>query len=218
MNSSYDPRMEQYPLLISYPRSGSNWLNCTLELYYNKPRLRGDGPVTFLKNRRKRTDYMWFHDHDIFSDLKVGHDNILYLYRNPDDVIYSLLMAENGHTTQKLVDDQIFRLKKHFRKYILNGVATECVRYESLKNMKYKEFDKIIKFFNKIDVLNKGKLNSAIKIVKKGQIINKEVDKRYFNKNMLSSSYEVGRKKFKDQYSSYIYANLITKELSDYFV
>ena len=75
---SYDVRMEHLPLFISYPRSGSNWINCILELYFNRPRLRA-GPITFLKNKGKRKDYMWFHDHDIFSDLNVKHNNISYL-------------------------------------------------------------------------------------------------------------------------------------------
>lgn len=37
---SYDSMMEDMPVFISYPRSGSNWLNSIMELYFDRPRLR----------------------------------------------------------------------------------------------------------------------------------------------------------------------------------
>ena len=56
-----DPRIDQYPLFISYPRTGSHWINAVMELYFDRPRLR-ERRTTFMD--KSRTDWMWFHDHD----------------------------------------------------------------------------------------------------------------------------------------------------------
>ena len=218
--NSYDPRMENLSLLISYPRSGSHWINCVLELYYDRPRLR-KGPVSFLNEGKRQSNYLWFHDHDIFSDLKITHDRILYLYRNPDDVIYSLLTAEHNKINNRLVDEQIKLLRNHFKKYLISGFSKEIVRYETLKSVNYREFRKIIKFFNKNHSVDRKKLNDVLKIVKKGkvikQVINLDSDKRYFHNQMLSNQYESNRKKFKHKYGDYIYNKLISKEFEPFF-
>jgi hypothetical protein len=220
---SYDPRMEQYPLLISYPRSGSNWLNCVLELYFNRPRLRA-GPVTFLANRDQRTDYMWFHDHDIFSDLKVGHNDIIYLYRNPSNVIFSLLMAEHKDSfytneMNKLVTTQIGRLKTNLQKYL--PMVQTSVNYEKLKGqlsnvLYYDEFNKIIQFFIKADV-DRNKLDNILQRVSKHEIIDKETDKKYFNKTLLSIKYEQMRDDFIETFDKRIQEQIIVGELERYF-
>ena len=209
--TSYDPNMEKYPLLISYPRSGSNWLNCVLEVYFDRPRLRAGHP-TFIKNFNKRKDYMWFHDHDIPSDLIISHDNIMYLYRNPDDVIYSLLKAEHPKITDQLVNKQIRLLTNHYNKYLVGNIKPKVItKYESLKDSNYQtEFSKIIKHLGGKDI-DKDKLDAAIKMVVKDQVVKKQIDKRYFNEKMLKKRYEVERKAFKEQYGKRIENQLTSK-------
>jgi hypothetical protein len=195
-----------------------------LELYFNRPRLRA-GPVTFLANRDQRTDYMWFHDHDILSDLKVGHNNILYLYRDPADVIFSLLMAwhPNSFCTDKinkLVTDQIENIKRNLYKYLFT--AQVCVRYERLKGnvsnvSYYDEFAKIIKFFDSSRQLDTSKLDNILCRVKKNNIIQKEVDKKYFSDKLLSIEYERARKDFHILFKEKIYANIISDNLKSFF-
>ena len=217
---SYDVRMERLPLFISYPRSGSNWINCILELYFNRPRLRA-GPITFLKDRDKRKDYMWFHDHDIFSDLKVKHNKILYLYRNPDDVIFSLLEAEGNLINKEIVDKQANKIKKHYKKYLNKKKLFTIIKYEKLKNIECEdtnyllEFKKIIGFWGKS--CDKEKLDNIIGKVKKDLVINKEVDKRYFSRKLLEASYEKRRSSFKKEYSNYIYDKIVNNNFDDFF-
>ena len=219
---SYDPRMEKYPLLISYPRSGSNWVNCILELYFNRPRLRV-GPITFLDSTNKK-DYMWFHDHDRFSDLKVNHHNIAYLYRNPPDVIFSLLMAEhrnifNTDKMTELVSTQINYLKKSLKKYL--STAPICIKYERLKGLDpnvlyYYEFSKIIHFLDPKSNMDNNKLDNAIHIVKKNKIINKSTDK-YFSEMLLSNNYEKMREDFLWLFENKINTKIISGELKKFF-
>jgi hypothetical protein len=202
---SYDPRMEDMPVLISYPRSGSNWLNSIMELYFGRPRLRL-GPTSFLKNRRVRNDFMWFHDHDIYSDLKLTHKNILYLYRNPCDVIFSLLMAEHDDVNQDLVDAQIKLIKAHHKKYLCGEYPSIC--YEKCKNNLPKEFKTILGFFKHNEALDIERLSFCADRANKPALIAKAVDKRYFNQSMMSAEYERRRRAFRDQYEACIYDRL----------
>jgi hypothetical protein len=198
---SYDPRMEKLPLFISYPRSGSNWVNCVMELYFDRPRLR-DGPVTFLKDRDKRKDYMWFHDHDIFSDLVVGHNNVIYLYRNPVDVIFSKLMAEKKSIMEIDINHECSLLRNNLTKYLLSEFkAKTFIYYGTLKRGDYySEFEKFIKFFDKEATVDRVKLDKAIRMVKKQDVIDKEVDKRYFSKKLLSQDYRAKKLQFIKKY------------------
>ncbi len=204
---SYDPRMEQMPVLISYHRSGSNWLNAIMELYFDRPRLRV-GPTSFMSNR---SDFMWFHDHDTFSKLKLSHNNILYLHRDPCDVIFSLLMAEhneamlNNSGVDELVDKQSLLLKNHYKKYLH---TYDSIRYEDCKENLSKEFKKILKFFKITEPFDEDRLKKCARRVTKSKIVQKAVDKRYFNSAMLDESYASRRSNFRSKYENTIYSKV----------
>ncbi|MCJ8344830.1 sulfotransferase domain-containing protein [bacterium] len=220
---SYEAAMEKFKMFISYPRSGSNWVNCVMELYFDRPRLRR-GANTFMRNKKKRHDFLWFHDHDIFSKLKLRHENYIYLYRDPINVIYSLLKAEHkieqpyAEKTDALVAKQIGLLREHYKKYLLDDKKCKVIiRYEDLKN-NHDEFEKFIKFMHpKTKEFDKEKLADAIKKVTKEGLAKSEPDKRYFNKNMLTDKYEEDRAKFTEKYAERINSELITDELKRFF-
>lgn len=208
---SYDPRMENMPVLISYPRSGSNWLNAVMELYFDRPRLRV-GPTTFLKDINSRTDFMWFHDHDITSKLVLSHDDILYLYRDPCDVIFSLLMAEHskamsrlaGASVLALVENQIELINKHYEKYL----KYTSIRYEDCKEDFPKEFETILRFFGRDGPADRERLARCVDMVRKADLVAKATDKRYFNKSMMDKEYEAKRSSFRQFYGELIYSRL----------
>lgn len=211
-----DIRMNNLPVLISYPRSGSNWFNAVMELYFNRPRLRR-GPSSFLPDGNNRKDYMWFHDHDIFSKLKLNHNNIAYLYRNPSDVIYSLLVAEKKHINKNSINIQINLLSKHYKKYLLTNTPKTIIRYEYLKGKNYlKEFYKFIRFFG-YKTINEQKLNNHLKIVTKSNLIEKNKNNDYFTKKLESEKYSNNRIIFKNEFENYINKELITDELLKFF-
>lgn len=103
--------MHALPLFISYLRTGAHWINCVMELYFDRPRLREER-ITFLD--RSRNDWMWFHDHDY--ELKIKHENVLYLYREPISTIYSNLIYQ-------YYDDRRFALPFRFIRW--NNVFSE---------------------------------------------------------------------------------------------
>lgn len=215
----HDKRMNSLPVLISYPRSGSNWLNAVMELYFDRPRLR-KGPSSFLKDYDKRNDFMWFHDHDIHSKINLPHKNIAYLYRDPADVIYSLLKAEKKPLNEDFVNKQIALLAKHYKKYLLSGLSKTIIRYEMLKGPEWvDEFTKFIRFFGFQEVKPKirNKLKKYIQIVQKDKLIANNKNNVYFTKKLVSKEYANNRIAFKKKFESYINEKLITKDLKQFF-
>lgn len=71
------------PYLVSFPRTGSHWLRLVLELYFRRPLLTR----TFYFP--DRDDYLLLHTHDL--ELDVERRDVLYLYRDPVDTVYSQL-------------------------------------------------------------------------------------------------------------------------------
>lgn len=208
VNSSYDHRMKELPLIISYPRSGSNWLNALMELYFDRPRLR----VSYTSLIKDNGNYMWFHDHDTYSDLELPHNNVLYLYRDPCDVIFSLAMVDfynesiDGiNNINDLVNKEIGFLKKHHQKYL---GRFDSISYESCKNNLTDEFKKIHKFFKIRESVNVDKLNDCLRKTSKKNLISKCIDKKYFNNRMLTSNYEIKRESFRKIYKKDIYKEL----------
>ncbi|WP_325229048.1 hypothetical protein [Schnuerera sp.] len=213
---SYNPKMDEMPVFISYPRSGSHWLNCLMELYFDAPRLRRS--VTFLQGESLNKKPLWFHDHDIFSILELKHDDVLYLYRNPVDVIFSHLKSEyNGKINEEFIDKEIKLLINHFNKYLLSNKAKVIVKYEKLKSNDYNEFQKIIDWLTPGYDLNINKLDKINSIVKKSNIINKANNKQFLNKKLLSDEYKYERDKFKNKYSDKINAKIISSKLEEFF-
>lgn len=69
--------------LVSFPRTGSHWLRMLMELYFKRPSLRR---IFYYPDR---DDYLSFHTHDL--DLKLVRSDVIYLFRDPVDTVYSLL-------------------------------------------------------------------------------------------------------------------------------
>jgi len=159
----------KYPLFISYPRSGSHWINSIMELYFDRPRVK-HGEDTYLG--KYRDDWMWVHDHDldlyilknILRKNKFG--KILFLHRNPLDVVYSDIKMRMGSpktygaeylTKQIAFGDK--NVKKNFLHWIehhkaymsnLNSKNFTFIKYENFlqKDKQNIEFKKVCKHFS----------------------------------------------------------------------
>jgi len=147
----------KFPLFISYPRSGAHWINYIMEIYFNRPRLR-KSRVTAL--HPSRIDWMWMHDHDenlkwIKKILKLKEKGkykfkkILYLYRNPNDVLKSHIKLKRIYYGKNLDPTQELEKIKNHQKTYLSLPFVVGVRYENFKdkNKRANEFKKICDFF-----------------------------------------------------------------------
>ncbi len=216
---AYEPRMLDYPLFISYPRSGSYWINCVAELYFDRPRLREER-VTLLPE--DRTDWMWFHDHDI--DLDIEHDHVLYLYRDPVDVIYSLLVAEQGKIKKrdgKKIEELASALCKHYDKYLgEEGAAKAVIRYEACREDLAGQFKEVTRYFGQEFDLQRldwaAEQVSKDTLVKAASARQKRPD-QYMNEKMLKEAYSKKREQFRLDYGGQIVEIAIPEHLASFF-
>ena len=227
---SFDPRMKEYPLFISFSRTGAHWINCVMELYFDRPRLR-EGRETFLD--KTRTDWAWFHDHDIYRTItydRIGHHNVLYLYRNPVDTIFSNIMyqkyAGRSDRLSKLFKYFLSNLTNiygraiinkeevklwtalyllHMKKWLVSDhKANVFVTYENLKNNPTQEFAKICDFFG--EKCDSHRMTDCFNRVSSEAIVSKKISKLDpgMNRKMLSSQYTVMREKFYADWGEYV--------------
>jgi len=193
--------IDNYPWVISYPRTGSHWLNNSIELYTNRPKWRRG--KSFLP--QSNTNYLYYHDHDMNLDLlkRKKINKILYLYRNPLDVIFSYAKAD-----EKINDDGWISMKTEEYKNHLDAwlqQADVIVKYEDLKNEI--GWEKISIFFNmEHDIL---KWKDVWNRCEKKNII-EMCNNNYMNKSMLDGKYEIDRQTFKNKYQEHF--NLIFKK------
>lgn len=126
------------PYIISFPRSGSHWIRCLIELYTKRPFI---SRAFFYPNNQPLG--IWVHDvNNLKADIPV-----IYLHRKSIDVIFSYL----SYYKIKPKEDIIRRLysdhKKHLQKWLNNKQVRVVLTYEHMKENPEEEFKKILCFF-----------------------------------------------------------------------
>lgn len=213
---------------VSYPRTGSQWLNAVMELYFDRPCLR-DWRATFLDPHR--IDWLWFHDHDF--DLTLKHNNVLYIYRDPVDTIYSYLCYrfassrrkswwgrlvqrnERAVTPEKVrVLSQEYR--SHLEKWLLSSQrARTTVRYEALVARGEEEFAKVCAHFGQ--ALSTKRLQEAFAKASKESMVNVAVKKVALSEQLLRADYRKEREQFRLNYESQIKELVLSESLRPFF-
>lgn len=183
-----------FPWFISFPRTGSHWVRMMMELYFEKPSLV---EIYYYKEAKEFTCY---HRHDI--ELTIGGcTNVLYLYRDPVDTVYSQLKYHKEDVNDKeriRYWTEIYG--KHLAKWLYEeGFTTKktVITYEGLKKDLFNEFKKICDHF---DVpFDRKKLEVVAAQVNKGTL-NKRTshDEQVVN---LSYDYDNARSVFRNQYA-----------------
>ncbi len=102
------------PFIVSFPRTGSHWLRMLMELYFDKPMLTRK---FFLLDRE---DYMAIHSHD--DDLDVERTNVIYLWRDPVDTVFSQMTY---HGEESNDHDAIEMWSEAYGKHLNKWLITE---------------------------------------------------------------------------------------------
>jgi hypothetical protein len=131
------------PFLISFPRTGSHWLRMLMELYFEKP---GLVRIFYYKTANSFT---CLHTHDL--ELDIERSNVIYLYREPIDTVFSQLSyhKENINDSER-IRYWAERYGKHLSKWLFEETFTAekaIITYEGLKKDLESEFRKICIFF-----------------------------------------------------------------------
>lgn len=221
-----DEEYLRLPFVISFPRTGTHWLNTMLELYFEKNRVLPDYPGSITFVNKFDEDFMWYSTHD--NDLSVepkGDKKALYLYRDPVDVMYSLITAhlnspdddEKGWSAKQLLDRYTIRYRDHLEKWLLGTLTETTVTYEGLRKNPLEALSKVVSHFGH-DV-DTSRAEQVIKYVTKERVHERgiKVMPAYFNQNYLSNDYANKREKFRAKYSRYIYDRVISEPLKPWF-
>lgn len=181
-----------FPFLISFPRTGSHWLRMIMELYFKKPSLVR---IFYFHDAK---DFTCYHRHD--ENLDIEHENIIYLYRNPPDTIFSQLNYYSEPLNDKNRIEYWSELYgKHLSKWLITEKFTTkktVISYDKMKKKLATEFAKICGHFN-VDYENEA-LADVSKRVTKNEVISKtKHDKRVINRN---AQYDNLRSDFKIKY------------------
>lgn len=194
------------PYYVGVSRSGSHWIRLVLEGY-----MGGKSPlsnfiackddINILLNRLN--DFKGTHDMQL--DFKA--ENVIYLYRNPIDCIFSNLKYDGTDLLNRnAVDYYLDIWIRHIQKWYYNEQFTKnkvILCYEKLQEDFVSEFSKILSFLNlEIDV---DKIIKSKDIYTKGKIREIVHDKKVINNE---SDYEIQRDKFIELHGKYIYEKL----------
>jgi len=176
------------PFLISFPRTGSHWLRMLMELYFERP---GLVRIFFYEHAKSFT---CLHTHDL--ELDVERNNVIYLYREPVDTVFSQLSYHKENINDPIRIQYWAELYgKHLNKWLFDEkftVKKTIVAYEGLKTDLESEFRKICGFF-KTD-LDSKRLIAAAEQVSKDILKKKSLhDSQVIN---LSQRYQVERDLF----------------------
>jgi hypothetical protein len=120
---------EENTFLVSFPRTGSHWLRMVLELATGRPSL------TRVFYYPERTDYLTMHSHD--DDLQLKRRNVIYLWRNPVDTVFSQMWyVSDDVASRSNVVRWTERYARHLEKWLLNERFTArktVVSYERMR-------------------------------------------------------------------------------------
>ena len=192
---------ENFPWFISFPRTGSHWLRIVMEYYLGIPALVQSWTI-------KNPSSFWaYHQHDYLLKEIKNKKNVLYLYRNPIDTLFSQMSYENENFSER-IDYNINIYSNHLIRWRFNHNdiknITICT-YENLKNNPTSEITKILHFLQlcqKDIIIDEDKINNAYNEVSKDKVKEKTL---YSEKSInITSNYEMKRIEFKNKYGNYI--------------
>ncbi len=203
-------RDPSFPYLVSFPRTGSHWLRMVMELCLNKPALVR---VFFSKDA---TDFTCIHAHDV--DLNLVRENVIYLYRNPVDTLYSQVRYH------KIAVDDVDQIqhwtcvyRDHLRKWLYEETFTRAktvVTYEEMKRDMTAVFGKLC---NHLQIeFDAERLKKALQRSSKDTVKSKtRHDQQVVN---VSAAYDEGRVGFRARYAEEIYETVcFNDELREQF-
>lgn len=207
---NYLNKYPNLPYFISYPRTGSHWIRYVMEKYFKTPSL------VMIYEYINATNFTCYHTHDLNNDgtslSNIKKDNIIYLYRDPVDTIYSMIRYHKQNQNDvNLIKMHSKCYKEHLLKYLVHDDFTKnkvVLKYENFKKDFTTEFKKLCDYFEfKFD---KEILEKIISGLDKTKIKN-ETTNRYANIDD-STGYDISREEFKKKHTDLIHNIFFNKD------
>jgi hypothetical protein len=187
--------------LISFPRTGSHWLRMLMELYFGRPSL------VRVFYYPECNDYLTLHTHDL--ELDVERDNVIYLYRDAVDTIYSQLRYHNEDMHNRVrIAYWADLYGRHLDKWLHKEKFTKfktILRYEGLKTAAEGEFQKVCNHFS--EPFDTTLFKSVFRRVSKEHVKEKTLHDRQVTN--LSKKYSETREHFFEQQGEFVWQVLL---------
>lgn len=191
------PVDRKYPLLVSYPRSGSHWINAMMEISLDRSRGPDQtGGITW-RSKKANEDYLWFHCHDKKLTQPKSNSELgdIFLFRNPIDCLYSL---QSINPYANIVEESHY-YKNNFEKWI--SMAKTVLIYEYAVKDPYGCLELGAKHFNIPFEHDKAKL--AVETCTKEAIMTKIKSAWHSDKN-LTEQYKNNKTQFIEKHANTI--------------
>lgn len=192
-----------FPFLVSFPRTGSHWLRMMMEQYFERPLLT----LSFFNHEKK--DYLLLHTHDM--ELDIVRENVIYLYRDPVDTIFSQLMyyKEDLDSAERICHwSDIYG--RHLAKWLHDEDFTRkktVLSYERLRSDPETEFSKVARHFGA--GLDSEKLKRAMEGSSKEKLKEKTThDLQVVN---LKKDYDIKRADFRSAHTDRVWEVLLSE-------
>ena len=219
--------MTEIPAVVTYPRSGTHWINGIMQVYLNgiylpydgtRPNVTSEDPLVIewgLPSPSAPTEVLWYVTHDF--DLKydcVHPYGVIFLFRNPIDSLYSnssKLTKMNNNATDNLCS----KFKALINKWVLSGKAKTVISYEEMEKTPMETMKKISKHFQK--PFDQTRAEFAVRAMEKNLINSKPVPKvgkhqPAFGPVLLTNEYQNARVEYHKKHSDEIRNKIITPE------
>jgi hypothetical protein len=134
-----------------------------MELYFDRPSL-----VRMFFHTRS-SDFLTYHTHDL--DLDTERANVVYLYRDPVDTVYSQLRYHQQPHTEQSIEPWAELYGRHLDKWLYQERFTErktIVRYDRMVHSTASEFEKLCHHFDQ--PFNPRKLDQAVSLSSKERV------------------------------------------------
>jgi len=200
-------KVPNLPLFVSFPRSGCNWLQAVMELYFDRHRaLKHKAAPSWLEE--KEEEPMWQHTHDPNGTVVTTYP-VVFLYRYPPDAIFSLCDLLHDYKP-KSIERFCSEYKRLFEKWtkpenteVHGGGKVLVVRYKNVVKNPHEEMKRISEFFEEPFRLARSK--KAFEIVgNKKNVYEKNGPAQFKNPRCQSEDYANSRKTFKEQWEEKI--------------
>lgn len=185
---------------VGFPRSGSHWLRIALEHYTGEKSPISDFIGAKKSGKRDVGKFKGTHDYS----LTEKYDNVIYLYRNPVDSIYSQIKYNDEEFEQPNVQRWLDNWNGNVQKWVYEEKVNKVILcYENLEHEFCSEFSKLLRFMN-INV-DEAKMLAANEFASKRNIKNIVIhDEKVIN---TSQGYDAERDDFRNNFGVFILEN-----------
>lgn len=206
-----DNWLKTLPLFVSIPRSGCNWLQAVMELYFDRHRA-GKGATNPSWLESKFENPMWMHTHDNFGNKGEGafttNYPAIFLWRDPVDTIYSLMKLQKlPPQATHIMDMKCQSFARLFKKWT-KAENVLVLKYDDVVKNPMEEMKRISEWHNVS--FDEKRAKWAFDLVGDKKKTNEKNGSapHFKNKESGTQAYETAREEFRSRWGPAIYSRI----------